>query len=314
VLQCADAGELGVKRAVSLSLGSSKRDKTVVVNFAGETVEVSREGVDGDTERFVRRLAELDGTVDAIGFGGMDRYVWSEGRRYEFACAAKLLRGAVKTPVLDGSGLKNTLERSAVEHLAKSGEIDFAHSKTLLVSGVDRFGMAEAIASSGGPIVFGDLMFGLGMPIPLRGISALRTAAKLLLPVVLRMPLSVLYPTGSKQETIEPKHEAWYRWADIVAGDFLYIRRHLPTVESGAMAGKVILTNTTTEADLDELRRRGVSRLYTTTPQFDGRSFGTNVMEALLVALGGGEPLDSQGCAAWIERLGWKPNRIDLAG
>ena len=314
MLQCADVRGGVLKRVVSLSLGSSKRDKTVVVEFDGQLVQVSREGVDGDTERFVRRLAELDGTVDAIGFGGMDRYVWSEGRRYEFACAARLLKRAVKTPVLDGSGLKNTLERAAVEHLARSGEIDFAHSKTLLVSGVDRFGMGEALAAQGGDVVFGDLMFGLGVPVALHGIGALRLAAKLLLPVVLRMPLSVLYPTGAKQEAIVPKHERWYRWADVVAGDFLYIRRHLPTAESGAMRGKVILTNTTTEADLPELRSRGVERVYTTTPLFEGRSFGTNVMEALLVALGGGDPLDEAGYARWIERLGWKPHRIDLVG
>lgn len=301
-----------MKRVVSLSLGSSKRDKTVVVQVDGQSIAVSREGVDGDTERFVKRLAELDGQVDAIGFGGMDRYVWAEGRRYEFPAAATLLRGAVRTPVVDGSGLKNTLERSAIEVLARTGEVDFSHSKTLVVSGVDRFGLGEAIAAQGGDVVFGDLMFGLGIPVPLRGIATLRTVARCLLPVVMRLPLSVLYPTGSKQERIEPKHGAWYRWADVIAGDFLYIRRHLPTPESGALVGKIIVTNTTTPADRDELRLRGVSRIYTTTPEFDGRSFGTNVMEALLVALGGGEPLDEAGYARWIEHLGWKPHRTDL--
>ena len=35
------------------------------------------------------------------------------------------------------------------------------------------------------------------------------------------------------------------------------------------------------------LRQAGVSILITTTPCLEGRSFGTNVMEALLVALKG---------------------------
>ena len=74
-----------MKRVISLSLGSSKRDKTVTAEFFGETFEISRLGVDGDEKKFVERLAELDGTVDAIGYGGMDRYLWSEGKRYETA-------------------------------------------------------------------------------------------------------------------------------------------------------------------------------------------------------------------------------------
>jgi len=300
-----------VKRVVSLSLGSSRRDKSVQAVLAGEEFEIRREGVDGDQQRFVRRLAELDGTVDAIGFGGMDRYLWSNGKRYEFPAAARLLAGAVKTPVLDGSGLKNTLERQAVEWLASHGELDFKGTRTLVVSGVDRFGMGEAIAAQGGEVVFGDLLFGLGLPFPIRGIAALRRVAAVLLPLVLRMPISMLYPTGEKQEAIVPKHEAWYRWADTIAGDFLYIRRHLPTAESGTLNGKTILTNTTTAADHEELRSRGVSRLITTTPVFDGRSFGTNVMEAMLVALEE-RPLDEAGYRAWIERLGWTPHIVDL--
>ena len=49
--------------------------------------------------------------------------------------------------------------------------------------------------------------------------------------------------------------------------------------------GKLVLTNTLTARDVEELRARGVARLVTTTPDFGGRSFGTNVVEAALLAL-----------------------------
>jgi hypothetical protein len=101
-------------------------------------------------------------------------------------------------------------------------------------------------------------------------------------------------------------------WADIIAGDFHYIRRHLPTAESGILKGKTILTNTTTEQDQIELRERGVKRLITTTPSFDGRSFGTNVMEAMCVALNGGKLLDKAGYEAVLAKLSWDINVIDL--
>jgi len=46
-----------------------------------------------------------------------------------------------------------------------------------------------------------------------------------------------------------------------------------------------VLTNTITPANVEELRVRGVSVLVTSTPSLGGRSFGTNVMEAALLAL-----------------------------
>ena len=49
--------------------------------------------------------------------------------------------------------------------------------------------------------------------------------------------------------------------------------------------GKIVLTNTVTPANVGELGARGVKMLVTTTPDFEGRSFGTNVIEAALLAL-----------------------------
>jgi len=40
-----------MKRAVSISLGSSARDKKVSIRFGNETVEIQRIGTDGDVEK-----------------------------------------------------------------------------------------------------------------------------------------------------------------------------------------------------------------------------------------------------------------------
>ena len=47
----------------------------------------------------------------------------------------------------------------------------------------------------------------------------------------------------------------------------------------------MIITNTTTQDDVRMLKERGVKLLVTTTPEMEGHSFGTNVMEALLVTM-----------------------------
>jgi hypothetical protein len=296
-----------MKKVVSVSLGSSKRDFRETAVFLGQEVEIQRTGTDGDFGRYRSLLLELDGTVDALCLGGIDRYVWSGGQRYEFRDARRLIAGVTRTPIVDGSGLKNSLERETVRFLARNGMVDFRHSHTLMVCGVDRFGMSEALVEQGGPVVFGDLMFALGIPYPIRSWRTHRRLARALLPILTQLPFQMVYPTGEKQESTAPRWGAWYAWADILAGDFHLIRRYLPPAEGRPLEGKVVVTNTTTADDVEELRRRGAALLATSTPRFEGRSPGTNVMEGVLVALNDGKPLTEEGYRAMLERLEWEP-------
>ncbi|NLW08112.1 MAG: quinate 5-dehydrogenase [Clostridia bacterium] len=270
-----------MKRVVSISLGSSKRDHQVEASFLGEKFLIERIGTDGDMQRMISLIKELDGRVDAFGLGGMDLYIRAGSRCYLIREAAKIARAAKETPIVDGSGLKDTLERRVIVDLTRQGRLDFRGKKVLLVSAVDRFGMAEALDSAGADLTCGDIIFGLGLPIPLRSLSHLQKLAYLLAPLVCQLPFKMLYPTGSKQEKIDNRYQRFYEEAEIIAGDFLFIRRYLPQ----SLPGKIIITNTITSSDLEELRRRGIKTLITATPEFNGRSFGTNVLEGVLLAL-----------------------------
>jgi len=75
-----------------------------------------------------------------------------------------------------------------------------------------------------------------------------------------------------------------------------------------ALPGKTILTNTTTEADVQRFREAGVRYLITTTSRFQGRSFGTNMMESALVAVAGkGRVLTRDELTALIAQLDMHP-------
>lgn len=297
-------------RVVSVSLGSSKRDHSVDVTMLGRRLTIERIGVDGDYGKACHLIAELDGEVAAIGLGGTDLFLVAGGRRYIIEQSRRLAESATVTPVVDGSGLKNTLERETIRWLVDNGELTLAGKRVLLVSAVDRFGMAEAFTEAGCETIFGDLVFGLGVPAPVRSLRTMTIVARVLLPVVRRLPISVLYPTGKSQESERPRHARWLRWSDVVAGDFHYIRRNLPE----SMAGKAIITNTTTADDVALLRERGAATLVTTTPELEGRSFGTNVMEAVLIALAGRPPEEMQpeDYLALLGRLGWRPRVLHL--
>lgn len=292
-----------MKHVVSVSLGSSKRNHKVEAEFLGEKFLIERIGTDGDMEKAIALLKELDGKVDAFGMGGIDLYLVAGERRYAIRDAQRLARAAAKTPIVDGSGLKNTLERRVIRYLATSGRIPLAGKKALLVSGVDRWGMAEGLTQAGCRLTIGDLMFGLGIPVPLKSLTQLKVAAALVAPILVRLPFEMLYPTGKKQEEIKPRFSHYYLSNDIIAGDFLFIKRHLPP----ELPGKVIITNTVTSADVEDLKRRGVRTLVTTTPELNGRSFGTNVMEGVLVSLAT-KPWQKLGPADYEELL----NRLDL--
>lgn len=272
-----------MKRVVSISLGSSRRNHAVEIEMAGTLCSVERIGTDGDLPKMVSMITELDGIVDAFGLGGMDLYVFAGNRRYTLREAKIVVNAAKKTPIVDGSGLKNTLERNVVQYLREQTDILKKKPAVLMMAGVDRFGMAEALAEAGCSLTCGDLIYTIGIPVPLRSLKALDIVARVLAPIVCQLPLSMIYPTGKKQEENKPKYPKLFEQADIVAGDFHFIRRYMPV----DMSGKIIITNTTTVDDVALLRARGVKTLITTTPELSGRSFGTNVMEALLVAVSG---------------------------
>ncbi|MCS6950796.1 MAG: quinate 5-dehydrogenase [bacterium] len=299
-----------MKHVVSVSLGSSKRDKVVEAEILGVPFRIERRGTDGDKARFRQLLTELDGKVDAIGVGGCDLHLWAQGRRYTFRDVQRLVAHVQHTPVVDGSGLKNTLERWAVGRIEQKGILDWSQQNVLLVSALDRFGMAEALAERAREIVFGDALFALGVPLPVRNIRTLASLARLILPVVVRLPFEWVYPTGAKQERNTPRWERYFRWADVIAGDWHYIRRYAPP----QLRGKVVLTNTVRKADVAFLRERGAALLLTTTPVFGEETFATNVLEAVIVALTGSDPDDlrESDYHLWLSRLGWDVGVVEL--
>ena len=302
-----------MKHVVSVSLGASSRDHRAEVELLGEQFTIERIGTDGKLDVALAKIEQIDGTVDAIGLGGIDVYLYAGSKRFALRDGLRLLAAAKKTPAVDGSGLKNTLERSAVAFLQNELGMSLRGKKVLMVSALDRFGMAQALVEAGADVLFGDFIFALDLDKPVRGLREFEELAEKYLPDACKLPFQFFYPTGKKQEQApEPKYPQYYHDAEIIAGDFHFMRRFMPE----RLEGKTILTNTVTAQNIEELRERGVRRLVTTTPDFGGRSFGTNVLEAALLALLGKRweevvPSDYEGLMAALKL---RPRVIELAG
>ena len=274
-----------MKKILSVSLGSPSRDHTTHHEFLGQECELSRQGTGADFEKALVMYRENDGVVDAFGVGGIEFYLGVGKRRYYFR-EAKRIRAAIKiSKVGDGNGVKGLLVQRAFEalekHLNKDGKT-LKGMTALKTNAVDRYVMAEGLVNAGCKPVFGDFMFSLNMPIPIRRLSTVRVVAAILLPIITQLPFKLFYPLGSAQDKEpEPKWTKYYQEATVLAGDFVSVRAHMPD----DLSGKIVVTNTTTPKNVEELQKRGLDILVTTTPRLEGRSFGTNVMEATLRTL-----------------------------
>ena len=300
-----------MKRAVSVSIGSSKRNKAVEVELLGEKVSIERIGTDGDMEAAAQKFKELDGTVDAFGVGGGDLSMQIDDKTYIFHSVKPMVRFIKKTPVVDGSGLRNTLEKKAAPFILENlGDYINEKGKTaLIMTGSDRWGLTSSFLGAGFECTFGDMLFSLEIPIPLHTAKQVKTLASLLLPIALRLPFHWIYPVGEKQEERKPKYPKYFQEVTVVAGDCHYIKRYMPD----DMKGKIIVTNTTTPEDVELFRKCGVKYLVTTTPILEGRSFGTNMMEAALVAISGkGRPLSWDEYSELLAKLGFEPQLQEL--
>jgi hypothetical protein len=222
-----------------------------------------------------------------------------------------MVRFIKKTPVVDGSGLRNTLEKKAAPLiLEKLGDYINKMGKTaLIMTGSDRWGLTRSFLDAGFECTFGDMLFSLEIPIALHTAKQIKFFASLLLPLATRLPFDWIYPVGEKQEERKPKFPQYFKAVTVVAGDCHYIKRYMPD----DMKGKIVVTNTTTPEDVELFRKCGVKYLITTTPVLDGRSFGTNMMEAALVAISGkNRPLTLLEYEELLAKLNFEPQLQEL--
>jgi hypothetical protein len=229
--------------------------------------------------------------------------------RFALKAAQKMVKNVHQTPVVDGTGLKMTLERNSAQVLVDELGADYRSGRVLHTVAVDRYGLALGFFEIGYETVCGDLMFSVGIPLPIRSLRGLHILGRALVPIIARLPIDVLYPTGEKQDEIIPKFTKYYEWATVIAGDCHYIKRHMPD----DLSGKVIVTNTTTPKDMELFRERSVKYVMTTTPVLNGRSFGTNMLEAAMTAVAEkNRPLTFEELDAMLDELNLKPTMHTL--
>jgi hypothetical protein len=298
-----------MKRAVSISLGNPSRNKRVLVKYNDVEISVERIGTGGDIPAAKKLFTDLDGKVDALSVGGIDCYVTLDGHDYPIYSALKLVENVHQTPWVDGRHLKYVLEKRLFELIAPVLGEPPRFKKCFMPFCTDRVGLIEAVSSICDEVILGDLMFMFGIPMPIQGLKNFRRTAHALLPLISYLPLTWLFPPGVSGEEHKPKFKKYWQDADLIAGDMHYISKYAPF----DLHGKWVITNTTTDENINLLRERGVKKVITTSPRYDGRSFGINMMEAVLTAYAGkGRALSRPELNELVDEVDLRPSVMDL--
>jgi predicted amino acid dehydrogenase len=270
------------KEIVSISLGPPSRDYEMAIRMFGEEIRVRRLGTDGDVRRARDLVGQFDGQVDAIGLGSMN-VTFRVGRRtFVHDQIQKVAASATTTPVVDGSYLRGTLERWAITQVAGQQPGIFSQKRAFVVSGLDRYALAQVLGSLAHQIRFGDPIFHFNLPFALSSLGQLERYAELVLPALCRAPYGRFFPGGAQHALRTPRGVKYFDRAQIIAGQFDYIRRFAPY----NLEGKVVVTSGLSADDVEDLRERGVESLVTFTSPFDDAYpfVDVNVLEAIFTA------------------------------
>jgi len=271
-----------MKEIICVSLGPASRNYEFRTQMFGQEVRVRRFGADGDPAQAQELIARFDGQADAIALGSMSRWFRVGRHVCEQQQIRQIAEAAGETPVVDGIHLKRTLERWAISQIIRQNRDLFAHKSVFVLAGVDRYAVAQVLSRLSDRLCFGDPIFHLNLPLALCSFNLLESYAKWVLPSLCRGPYGRLAPIGPEQEQRAPRGEKYFAQADIIVGDFALIRRFAPD----DLRGKVVISDSLSARDVDDLRERGVESLITLTPPLDANHpfVGPAVLEAIFVS------------------------------
>ncbi|MCA9924515.1 MAG: hypothetical protein KC421_19195, partial [Anaerolineales bacterium] len=214
-----------------------------------------------------------------------------------------------KTAVVDGNGIRAGLERWGIILGDRAEPGIFSQKRVLMVPGVNHRGMSQALGQRSSAIRYADPVAYFALPY-FPGVGARHTldqAAAPTLEQLKQFPFRRLQPqagqAGTKRST-KP-----FKWADILAGDMGAIRRYAPQ----NLKRKTVVVEWASDADLDDLRGRGVSIVVTLMPSLTEQNglgrWSAATIEAVLAALRSDQdaPLTEDTYLDLMANIQWSP-------
>lgn len=297
-----------MKNILVIHLGQGETGLSL--HFLEQAIQVRRIGCGGDVALARAQIEQADGQVDAIGLEGMPAYLQLGQARRPHALGADLRAAARQTPLVDGGGVRAGLERWGISLADRMQPGIFSQKRILLTPGLNHEGLAQALGRHSAQIRYADPVIYFGLP-TFPGVGSRQTLDQVAGPTLEQLkdaPYRRITPQPGAPGS--PRSPRPFQWADVLAGDIGAIRRYAPA----SLAHKTVVVHAASQADLDDLRRRGVSIAVVLIPDLIGqgerRGWGDATVEAVLAALRRDPqaPLSEDTYLDLIANLDWKPD------
>lgn len=293
-----------------LVIDLSTRDEIATGTILGQQLEVHLVGSGGDPERAIELIMTYDGKVDAIGLDGMPSYLQLAGVRKFFQTSEPLFKIETRTPIVDGSGIRNALESWSVILADRAQPGIFSHKRVLMVPGLNHDNLVKALSRYTSEIRYADPVIYFALP-DFPGVGIPQIAKQIASPILDQLsgaPFRRVSPQPG-QPGVERAQKP-FLWADILAGDLGAILRYAPTT----LKKTTVVCEWASREAVAELRRRGVSILVNLIPTIEGDGGidqrSSAMVEAALVALrrDQNQPLTENTYLDLVSDLVWQPS------
>lgn len=266
-------------RIACLTLVASQEEQEYACNLPQGLVRWRVISSEPDLAYIKGRIRGLLADYDAVALEGLSCTFQIAGKSYRHEYIWNQLSLSEHNGIVtDGSGLRASLERHLVRQAADSLKPFIAGKRILFFSGLNRYGSAEVLSSYSKNLVFGDLLYGFRLGIPINSFAAFVSSAPQLVRAVGQTPVQWYWPSARRSPRLMPRFQYYFRAADVIVGDLPYFQRYAPA----RLERKIIFTSLQNHADAEMFAKRGVRTVISLTPEIDGQLVPLPVLEAAL--------------------------------
>jgi predicted amino acid dehydrogenase len=268
-----------MKKVVTVTLGSSKRDFEFKTEFLGQSFSVRRMGADQDTGKAWELMRRQQATADAIGLGEISDHYHVGLRTVVNKETQRLTNVVTRVPVTTGATLRRLLQVRAVRYVQKELGHYFNNNLVLFLSGMRNYDMAVAMSDYTKNLSFADALFQTGAPTMLGSLEQLELYAKgsnfMLSGKTGQMLEGALSGLKNKfvADVVVKSH--------VIVGTFAEIKA---VGNATNLDGKTIITSAVTDERMAFFTKCKVNLVIDVSPKLFPEVVGINTIEAMILA------------------------------
>jgi predicted amino acid dehydrogenase len=286
-----------MKQVISISLGSSANNYEFQATFLGQKFNIRRIGTNGDYDKAVDLLVQLDAEADAFGLGSVKlpspnkhnllMNMASNLVDYVRDDSIKIakLRSRLKAPVTTGDHLMSVAHEWAIRSLQFEHNGYFSNSRVLFLSGMSHYRMASVMAEFTENLTFADPVLDNGISKFLHSFKELELYGKGAHDILNWVPgkrmVSSALPLKKWNSHIMRKA---MQNAHVIVVPYHNFFDYVGDCTPAELGGKTIITTTAYDDRIEFLKNQGADVIIDTTPKMLKQVVGVNALEALIIA------------------------------